>query len=128
MVPLPLEKLLASFPLRIRRIPNLEPTRLLFDVRIKLALCNDALKIIVTGNTEQALSIAFDVIAVQNAFATGWKNRAQLLFAFDQRPVSKVLPVTPKQIERYESRLAASVKQITELRLARIVQTHDLAI
>ena len=67
--PLPLEEFLAALPLRIIRIPDFEPTRLILDIRIEFALCDDALKIVLAGKTEQALSVALNVIAIHQAFA-----------------------------------------------------------
>jgi len=47
--------------MRVRRVANLEPLRLILDVRIKLPFRNDALKIVIAGKTRICPSCGFSI-------------------------------------------------------------------
>ena len=123
-----LEQLFPSSPLTVISVPNLEPTRLSWQVRVELALGNNTFQVMFADQTEQSLAISVNMIAVDQPFATLWHNRAQPHLAVDQCQVSQVLAINPQQIEGDKPRLTSSEQEITALWFAFSVQANDLAI
>src|SRR5579864_8667681 len=116
---------------------------MLHKVRIRFPLGNDALKIVLARQPEEASPIALDVIAVEESFASVGHNGPKAELAVDQREITYVLAVAepaallliirpgmlvPKQIERIEERLSTPEQQVAELRLAIGIEADDFAV
>jgi hypothetical protein len=113
------------------------------QVRIALALRNDAFKIALTGEMEQSLPVLLDVIAEQETLGAVRHNLTKPKFPICQWQIADVFAVAkpprlclivrphvlvPQDIECVEKRLGTMKQQITKLRLAIRVQANDLAI
>ena len=113
------------------------------QVWIGFALRHDSLKIVFACQTEQTVAISVDVIAIEQPFALPRNHRMQPKFAVGQSHIPKVFAVAepallllivrfrvfiPENVECVEQRFGASEKEVSELRFAVSVETHDLAI
>ena len=77
---------------------------------------------------ERRSPVALDVIAVDQARRIRRHDGAQPELSLAEWSVPQVFAVEPQQIEGAEARLAAPEEQVSELRLASIVQADDLAV
>lgn len=80
-------------PLRVALITDFEPGGVLQQVRIRFPLSNDALKIVLARQLEEASPLALDVIAVEEPFASVGHNGPKPDLAVDQRRKPNVLAV-----------------------------------
>jgi hypothetical protein len=76
---LAVEEFLAVLPLRIVRIPDFEPARLIGKVRIVLTLCDYAFQIVIADKLEKALAVTLDMIAVEQSLAARWQDRTEFM-------------------------------------------------
>ena len=83
---LPLEQFLPPCPLAVTSVPNFDPTgRLLRQVQPGFPSGDDLFEVVLARQPEQPLTVAIDVVAVQEAVATPGHDRPEPQFAVDQR-------------------------------------------
>jgi len=81
-------------------IANLEPRRVLQQVRIGLALCDDSFKVVLADKSEQPLPISVNVITVQQTFTIVRYDRVKPQLAVDQTSIA-VNPILQPAAARY---------------------------
>lgn len=81
---LPLEQFFPPCPLRVFLVPNLQPTRVTLQIRIRLPLGNNAFKIVATSHPTQGFTVVLDVIAVEEPITAVANDRSQSLLAVNQ--------------------------------------------
>lgn len=116
---------------------------MLRQVRVRLALRNDAFEIVLASKSKQSLAVCADVVAVKQPFTPLGHDRPKPELPVGQRQIPKVFAVAesarfflvigfgvliPKNVEHDESRLCASEEQIKELRLALSVEANYFAV
>lgn len=140
---LALKQFLASDPLGVVLIANLEPACVIRQVWIGLALCHDAFEIVLACQPEQFLAISVEVIAIEETFTLLGRDRMKPELAVYQRQIPKVFAIlesasfllivrpsvlVPQDVEGIKHRLGMPEQEITELRLAISFEADDLAI
>jgi hypothetical protein len=105
---------------------------LIQQVWVALLLRDDALKVLLAGNPDQALSIAFDMIAVAVkdtlAVLRGRMERSAADASLPSRVNSGNLARRRTEGKGHKSGLATSKEQVSKLGLALGIQTHNFTI
>ena len=124
-------------------ITNLEPSRVLQQVRITFALRHDSFKIVLASEPEQPLAVLLDVVALKETLASFRNDCMKPELAVDQRQIAKVFVISeslvlllsvrfgvfiPENVERVKERLGTPEQEITELWLAIWIKTYDLTV
>jgi hypothetical protein len=129
--PFPLEQLLPPNPLAVIPVSDFDPTGgLLWRVRRELPFGDDAFKVVLARQLEQALAVAFDVVAIEKAFAASGHQLAEPESAVAKGQVPNILTVAestlflsiirrrmfvPQYVEGVKDWLSTSEQQVAEL-------------
>ena len=127
LVPIPLKQLFSPHPLGIAPVENLQP-RCAWEVGIEFVLRNYAFEVSLADKMEQLFTHALNMIAVQQPFTVAWDQATQAVLPIRERQIAQVLAVAEKQIKGVVARLTSAKEQVSELRIAGLVQANDLSI
>jgi hypothetical protein len=98
---------------------------------------------VLAGKKEQPLAICFDVVAVEQAFGSGWHYPAKPKFPVNERKVASVLAVgepapldlvvafrmlVPQNVEAVIDGFSATEQQVSKLGFPLAIEAHDFPI
>ena len=122
-----LEHLVPSLSLRIPRIFDFQPPMLGVDAG--LSLCHDPLKIPFANFFEQQLTVALDVLRVNDLGAVAaFDQSSEFLFSFNERGLPQIGIVQSKKIECEKDGAASPIQQLFELAHTAGIEGDDLAV
>jgi hypothetical protein len=119
-----IELLVPSFVLRIVRIEHLEPNTAR-RIHAVFPFADHSFQVPVANLPVERHAATGDVLCIDDALTSTLQDQlVKLLLALDQRKLSQIAPVNPKQIESIECRFLATIQKLIELAVAVAIQAN----